>query len=229
MEKYGFVYLWFDKAYRRFYVGCHWGSIDDGYICSSPWMLKSYKKRPQDFRRKVLVTCIPSKQETFDEEYRFLQKIKPEEAKIRYYNLHLGAKAHWSASPNAKSIAQKSGDSRRGKSMGPCSPEKAAKISSTKKGKAFTPEHKQALSVARKGMKLSASHRDAISKGLSNRDPEVIERIASKNRSQRRKVNHCLTCEVDTGGTRRLYCIDHRYAAMNKTRSSKVGSKWCTH
>lgn len=229
MEKYGFVYLWFDKAYRRFYVGCHWGSIDDGYICSSPWMLKAHKKRPHDFRRRILVAGIPSRQETFDEEYRFLQKIKPEEVKIRYYNLHLGAKAHWSATPNAETIAQKSGDTRRGRSL-PATPGRGAKISAAKKGKALTESHKAALREARVGMKLSSAHRASISEGVKKtRTPEMIEQIASKNRGKRRKINYCLTCGNETHSLRAAYCKDHRYDAMNKTRSSKVGSKWHTH
>lgn len=42
-EKYGFVYIWRDKKHNRYYIGCHWGTTDDGYICSSPWMKQAYK------------------------------------------------------------------------------------------------------------------------------------------------------------------------------------------
>ena len=35
--KYGFVYIWYDRKHHRYYIGCHWGTIDDGYICSSNW------------------------------------------------------------------------------------------------------------------------------------------------------------------------------------------------
>ena len=35
MEKYGFVYIWFDRKHKRYYIGCHWGHEDDGYVCSS--------------------------------------------------------------------------------------------------------------------------------------------------------------------------------------------------
>lgn len=34
-NKYGFVYLWFDRKHKRYYVGCHWGTTEDGYVCSS--------------------------------------------------------------------------------------------------------------------------------------------------------------------------------------------------
>ena len=29
MEKHGFVYIWFDRKHRRFYIGSHWGTEDD--------------------------------------------------------------------------------------------------------------------------------------------------------------------------------------------------------
>lgn len=58
MSKYGFVYLWFDRKHKRYYVGCHWGTEDDGYICSSQWMHQSIKYRPQDFKRRILKTNI---------------------------------------------------------------------------------------------------------------------------------------------------------------------------
>jgi len=32
MEKYGFVYLWYDKKHKRYYIGCRWGKENDGYI-----------------------------------------------------------------------------------------------------------------------------------------------------------------------------------------------------
>ena len=40
MEKYGFVYIWYDRKHKRYYIGCRWGTENDGYICSSSWMKK---------------------------------------------------------------------------------------------------------------------------------------------------------------------------------------------
>ena len=54
IEKYGFVYIWFDKKRKMYYVGCHWGQEDDGYLCSNERMRINYKRRPKDFRRKIL-------------------------------------------------------------------------------------------------------------------------------------------------------------------------------
>lgn len=92
MEKYGFVYIWRDSKHKRYYVGCHWGHVDDGYVCSSTWMMQAYYRRPRDFKRKILKTNILSKKQTFIEEQYYLNMIKPEEKKIRYYNLQLSVK-----------------------------------------------------------------------------------------------------------------------------------------
>ena len=54
MEKYGFVYIWFDKKHKMYYIGCHWGTETDGYICSSNRMKNAYRRRPKDFKRKIL-------------------------------------------------------------------------------------------------------------------------------------------------------------------------------
>lgn len=37
-----------------FYIGSHKGTDDDGYVCSSTWMLEEYNQRPEDFIRKIL-------------------------------------------------------------------------------------------------------------------------------------------------------------------------------
>jgi hypothetical protein len=95
MEKYGFVYIWMDKKHKRYYIGCHWGSIDDGYVCSSPWMRQAYKHRPQDFKRRILKSSIQDRKSTYEEEQRWLDLIKPEEIKVRYYNLQIKNNEVW--------------------------------------------------------------------------------------------------------------------------------------
>ena len=149
VEKYGFVYLWFDRKHKRYYVGCHWGTVDDGYICSSRWMRKSYKRRPQDFKRRILKTNL-SRTDMYVEEQRYLNMIKSEEKKVKYYNLSLFSKKPWHAYPESvKTVGQKISHSKKGKSL-PCTPEKAAAISAAKKGKALTEEHKAALTGIKK-------------------------------------------------------------------------------
>ena len=144
-EKYGFVYLWFDRKYKRYYVGCHWGTVDDGYICSSRWMRKSYKRRPKDFKRRILKTNIQTRSDIYIEEQRYFDMIKPEELKIKYYNLSLFSKQPWHQYPDmVKTIGQKISASKKGKSV-PAPPDRGVKISAAKKGKLLTEEHKAAL------------------------------------------------------------------------------------
>jgi hypothetical protein len=97
----GFVYIWRDRKHNRYYIGSHWGNPDDGYICSSPWMKQAYTHRPYDFKRRILKIVSTSRKDLFIEESRYLDMIKPEEMKVRYYNLKNGKISinHWMTDP----------------------------------------------------------------------------------------------------------------------------------
>ena len=71
-EKYGFVYIWFDRYRKMFYIGSHWGQENDGYICSSNWMRMSYQRRPKDFRRRIISRIYTSHKDLLIEEERWL-------------------------------------------------------------------------------------------------------------------------------------------------------------
>ena len=49
-----FVYCWTDHKTSKLYVGSHKGSTDDGYVCSSKYMMEEYRKRPEDFTRQIV-------------------------------------------------------------------------------------------------------------------------------------------------------------------------------
>lgn len=83
--KYGFVYIWFDKKHKRYYVGSHWGRENDGYICSSTWMRNAYKRRPEDFKRRIIAR-FDNKKDLLEKEYYYLSLIKQEELGVKYYN-----------------------------------------------------------------------------------------------------------------------------------------------
>lgn len=93
-QKHGIIYLWLDRKKKRYYLGAHWGTKNDGYICSSRWMKSAYKRRPQDFKRRILESNIDSKEHMFLREEMWLSLIKDEELKVRYYNLQKHWK-HW--------------------------------------------------------------------------------------------------------------------------------------
>lgn len=101
-KKYGFVYLWYDRKHKKYYVGCHWGTENDGYICSCKWMKKAYDRRPEDFKRRILKRVYTNRKDLLDEEHRWLQMINEDELKIRYYNTVNKKFNHWSASERDK-------------------------------------------------------------------------------------------------------------------------------
>ncbi len=108
MRKYGFVYIWYDRKHRRFYIGCRWGNEDDGYICSSPWMKQAYKHRPRDFKRRILSKVYTNKKSLLEEEYKWLKLIRDDELGNRYYNLHNHHFNHWSANQSSRlTVGQK--------------------------------------------------------------------------------------------------------------------------
>lgn len=108
-EKYGFVYIWFDKKHRRFYIGSHWGTEIDGYLCSSRWMRRSYKRRPEDFKRRIIARVYTNRKDLLLEESRWLQLIPDAELGQRYYNLNNKAYDNaWYADPaRRQSMADK--------------------------------------------------------------------------------------------------------------------------
>lgn len=178
-QTYGFVYLWFDRKYHRYYIGSHWGTEDDGYICSSNWMRMSYVRRPEDFRRRIIARIYTNHRDLLIEEERWLSMTRPEEMKPknpnpRYYNLNTKTTHHWLMDENGKrTVSEKISAAKKGKSTGPCSPEKAARISGSKKksfeqrredtGFAMTDEHRQKLSESHIGYQYSEERRKQTS------------------------------------------------------------------
>lgn len=88
--KNGFIYLWFDRQRKMFYIGSHLGSKDDPYLSSSRWLNAEIKYRPSDFKRKIL-KFLP-KDKLQKEEYRLIKLIKEHEFGKKYYNIKSGQK-----------------------------------------------------------------------------------------------------------------------------------------
>ena len=185
MQKYGFVYIWFDRKHKRYYVGCHWGTVNDGYICSSNWMRDAYKRRPNDFKRKILKTNLSDIKQMFNEEANFLKLIKNEELGKKYYNLQNVNKNHWSTNETTKlSIGEKIS----------ASPNRSANISKALTGKTLSEETKEKIRQANLGKTYSKEVN--MKKGINNRDysdMSFLEKMsnAAKNRSEetRKKIS----------------------------------------
>jgi hypothetical protein len=143
LEKYGFVYIWFDRHNYRFYIGCHWGTENDGYICSSDWMRKSFRRRPNDFKRRIITRVYTNRQELLEVENQYLSLIKDDELGKKYYNLTKYMNGHWTTDPDklltiGEKISKKNkenpdwGSWSKGKKA---SEETRKKMSESKKGK----------------------------------------------------------------------------------------------
>lgn len=102
-EKYGFVYIWYDRKRKMFYIGCHWGTENDGYICSSDRMREAYRRRKQDFKRRILKTNMKDKIKLLEEEYRWLSMIDKSELSKKYYNVYNHHFSHWMNQQNFSS------------------------------------------------------------------------------------------------------------------------------
>lgn len=171
-EKYGFVYLWYDRKHKRYYIGCRWGREDDGYVCSSVWMKQGYKHRPTDFKRRILTRVYSDKKDLLEEEHKWLSKIKSEELGKKYYNLHNHHFGHWSTDPNSVLTAKEKMKANHW-SRNPEHKDTVSKIISEKnkgkvppnKGVPLTDEQRQELSRRTKGTKKpprTQEHRDKI-------------------------------------------------------------------
>jgi hypothetical protein len=106
-EKYGFVYIWFDRKHKRYYIGMHWGTEDDGYVCSSNWMRDAYKRRTTDFKRKILERVYTNRNDLYHREKYWLSLIKENELKVRYYNLSKNVNDTWLNEENIISRKEK--------------------------------------------------------------------------------------------------------------------------
>ena len=140
MKKYGFVYIWFDRKHKRYYVGCHWGKENDGYICSSNWMRGAYKRRPEDFKRRIIQRIYTNRKETFIAEEKYLDSIKKEEFGKRYYNLR-NIKGHWSTDEEkTKSLREKLSDTAKRNAKDPVYREKYLAGLATRDTRSSDPE-----------------------------------------------------------------------------------------
>lgn len=165
-EKYGFVYIWYDRKRKMYYIGSHWGAEDDGYICSSNRMRDAYRRRPEDFKRRIL-NRFYDKSETFQKEREWLKAVNKQD---RYYN-HVFDVYHWLLSKETSEIAK----AKMSKSkMGRTSPRKGIKLSEETKeklrvantGKKYSDETKRKKSEAMKGKVYSP---ESIKKSSLNR------------------------------------------------------------
>lgn len=201
-EKYGFVYLWYDRKHKRFYVGSHWGFEDDGYVCSSKWMKDSYKRRNEDFKRRILERTT-SRSILNDLEHKWLQLIREDELGKRYYNLKNFRFGHWSENGDmAKTAREKMSLAKLGKPRSG-KPENWKHTEETKKklsqihkgrpgpntGKIFSEEWKKNIGEAGKGRPAWNKGKQvgpAWNKGLTKETDQRVAKYSKRRQSNKK-------------------------------------------
>jgi hypothetical protein len=155
--KYGFVYTWKDCGRNRFYIGSHWGTEDDGYVCSSDAMRKAYRRRPQDFKRRIVARVYTNHSDLLKEEQRWLDMISKEEFGTRYYNVN--SKTHgyywWANGETKRIVGQKISSSHKNN----------AQMGKWNIGKKRTKSEKQNLSYHAKKQWAEGKHQTNHLKG----------------------------------------------------------------
>lgn len=82
-----FVYTWINVINGKSYIGAHKGDPNDGYICSSKYMINEYNMCPNNFFRVILATG--SLDEMFNLEKKILAKLNVKNSNF-YYNMSNG-------------------------------------------------------------------------------------------------------------------------------------------
>lgn len=206
MNNYGFVYIWLDRKHKRYYVGCHWGHENDGYICSSSWMKQAYKIRPTDFKRRIIARIYSNRSDLLIEENKWLSMINNDELGKKYYNVTNYLNGHWSTDESYGHIVDKlkkvhwSKDESRKKEV-------AAKISKSNKGKkgpSFSPEAIEKISIAARNRsaetrkKISENSKRLHKEGVISRlgKPHTLEtrlKMSANNAMQRQELKTLLS------------------------------------
>lgn len=180
--KYGFVYRWTDrgsdrsvgrpgnkakkrKRSVRYYVGSHWGHFDDGYVCSSPSMKAAYRRRPEDFSRRIIAVVTTGKRDLLQREQLELDKIPRSHFGTKAYNVSTKVHKLWWAkgsklrdsvkarlreawqNPERREEASRVASARR------ASPEQKAKMSRSARRRWRDPEERRKQSEVKKGCK----------------------------------------------------------------------------
>ena len=246
MEYTGFVYIWFDKKKNWFCIGSHIGDIEDGYTSSSKMFLKSYKKRPTDFKRRILYYHNSDHKTLLEKEQFYLDKIKfnelwsKENIKLntcKYYNIKpiasgLSGKIASDLRKNyfksEKGLEWKKILSDRFKSNNPCKignipwnkGKQCISISEGKKKnkKVYTEEERKLQSEKTKQL---------WSQGVFNNRPMPTKEIIEKRRRIQLSQNRKQTDYQKSKAEKVNSCIWEVYFLDNHIEIVENLSKWC--
>lgn len=158
-----FMYKWTDKSTGMLYIGVHKGLENDGYICSSVYMLEEYKKRPYDFEREILKT-FSDYTEARNYEIQYLEGVNAS-MNVCYYNRSNGYGSNSAL------------------------PETRKRISESNKGKKKSPQHILNMTIARKNSESHQNHLKRLHKLNLGRklNPDTKKKMAAAQQRRRER------------------------------------------
>ena len=157
-----FVYIWQDKLTDKYYIGAHKGGQDDGYICSSKYMLEEYNKRKDDFKKEVLAEGTV--EEMFELEMQLLKYFDARNNQ-KFYNRHNG-----DGDFICKGVTE----------------ETKEKIRLSNKGKVLSNEIREKMSIAKVG---KAPWNKGMKDYLSEETKQKMSKSQKKRFVRERKIN----------------------------------------
>jgi hypothetical protein len=205
MEKYGFVYIWYDRKHKKYYIGSHWGSVDDGYICSSTWMRNAYKYRKEDFKRKIIARVFSSKSDLLKKEYEFLSLIKEEELGKKYYNMSNHLNGHWfTDEERAKTLSERISKKTKEAMYRPEVREKYLNGLKTRNTRSSDPEVREKRRISMIGKNVGKDNSKAIAasaelrrgKPLSEEHKQKVKDAGVFKELNSKKIK-CLYCDFE--------------------------------
>jgi hypothetical protein len=163
-------------------------------------MRKAYKRRPEDFKRRVVALVYSDRASLLIEEDRWLKMIKPEEVHKRYYNLVLTVNNPWWAGSGKISIGERISKSVSLASKGvPKSKSHREALRLSHMGHKHTKEQKEKMSVSHTGLIRTEEHKQNLSKSNKGKRPSdlCIQRSIEASKAKIKPPIH---------GTRYMYC-----------------------
>lgn len=186
-----FIYITTNNLNGKRYVGSHEGEIDDSYLGSGKFLLRTIKKYGREnFQRQILEICDKEKNLLLEEKYiNELNTLQP-----NGYNISPKG-GHQSNHSISESTKEKMSISKIGKKRKPFSEDHKRKIGEGNKGKIVkhSEEAKRKMSESHKGLHHNKETKEKISKsckGKSGRSltKEEKEHLKTVMKGTRRRV-----------------------------------------
>lgn len=182
-----FVYCWTDHKTQKLYVGSHKGNLDDGYVCSSKYMLQEYKVRPHDFTRQIIAVGDAYTIRKFES---FILKTVNAKTNECFYNKHENDGLFFDGWKKGEFTEEHKHNMSISASKRKRSPEHIKKLHDGRRGTKNSLEHNQALLRARKGVSMNpeAIKRAKLSR-MQNNDTKALASHAGKISAEKYKLD----------------------------------------